>query len=100
MKNGFQGIAKTGCQDHRSAAQGTIQGTGPKKNVIRKSRTSRWRGAVLILVNLLMVAHFIQWRTTGRTISPVEPSETIYTLQQGAINAVFIFFGVAILATL
>ena len=31
---------------------------------IRKSRTSRWRAAVLILVNLLMVAHFIQWRAT------------------------------------
>jgi polyferredoxin len=55
---------------------------------------------VLILVNLLMVAHIIQWRTTGRTISPIEPSETIYTLQQGAINAGFIFFALAILTTL
>jgi len=91
---------KTGCQDHRLALQGAIQGAGPRRDAIRKSRTSRWRAAVLILVNLLMVAHFIQWRTTGRTISPVEPSETIYTLQQGAINAGFIFFALAILTTL
>ena len=92
---------KTGCQDHRSQ-QGTIRspGTGSRGNGIRKSKTSRWRAAVLILVNLLMVAHIIQWRTTGRTISPIEPSETIYTLQQGAINAGFIFFALAILTTL
>ncbi|HEX7516857.1 MAG TPA: 4Fe-4S binding protein [Chthoniobacterales bacterium] len=67
---------------------------------IRKSKTSRWRAAVLILVNLLMVAHVIQWRIMGRTISPIEPSETMHTLQQGAINAGFIFFSLAILTTL
>ena len=54
--------------------------------------TSRWRGAVLLGVNLLMVAHIIQWRITGRTISPIEPSETMHTLQRGAVNAGFIFF--------
>ncbi|MBC7911113.1 MAG: tetratricopeptide repeat protein [Pyrinomonadaceae bacterium] len=36
----------------------------------------------------------------GRTISPIEPSETMYTLQRGAVNAGFIFFTLAILATL
>ena len=36
----------------------------------------------------------------GKTISPIEPSETMYTLQQGAVNAGFIFFALAILATL
>ena len=67
---------------------------------MRKSKTARWRGAVLLGVNLLMVAHIIQWRITGRTISPIEPSETMHTLQKGAINAGFIFFALAILATL
>ena len=47
-----------------------------------------------------MIAHYIQWRITGVTISPIEPSETMYTLQSGAINAGFIFFTLAILATL
>ncbi|HEY2802018.1 MAG TPA: tetratricopeptide repeat protein [Chthoniobacterales bacterium] len=46
-----------------------------------------------------MVAHLIQWRITGRTVSPIEPSETMATLQHGAINAGFIFFGLALLAT-
>jgi len=93
---------KTGCEDHRSAQQGAIRspGTGLGKTGIRKSKTSRWRATVLILVNLLMVAHFVQWRITGRTISPIEPSETMSTLQQGAINAGFVFFALAILATL
>jgi len=47
-----------------------------------------------------MAAHFVQWRLMGQTISPIEPSETMYTLQRGAINAGFIFFTVAILGTL
>jgi polyferredoxin len=70
------------------------------KSGIRKSKTSTWRGAALILLNLLMIAHIIQWRIMGKTISPIEPSETMHTLQRGAINAGFIFFALAILATL
>jgi len=47
-----------------------------------------------------MIAHIIQWRLMGRTVSPIEPSETMYTLQNGFVNAGFIFFTLAILATL
>ena len=47
-----------------------------------------------------MIAHVIQWRVVGKTVSPIEPSETMYTLQKGFINAGFIFFSLAILATL
>lgn len=36
----------------------------------------------------------------GTTVSPIEPSEAMSTLQQGAINAGLIFFSLAILATL
>jgi polyferredoxin/tetratricopeptide (TPR) repeat protein len=67
---------------------------------IRKSKTSRWRAASLILLMLLMIGHIVQWQLTGRTVSPIEPSETMYTLQSGAINAGFIFFSLAIIATL
>jgi NAD-dependent dihydropyrimidine dehydrogenase PreA subunit/uncharacterized membrane protein len=67
---------------------------------MRKSKTGRWRGAVLTLLNLLMIAHIIQWRLMGKTVSPIEPSETMHTLQRGAVNAGFIFFALAILATL
>jgi tetratricopeptide (TPR) repeat protein/ferredoxin len=67
---------------------------------IRKSKTSRWRAAALITLNLFMIAHIIQWRIVGKTISPIEPSETMQTLQGGFVNAGFIFFTLAILATL
>ena len=38
-----------------------------------------------------MIAHIIQWWVMGRTVSPIEPSETMYTLQKGFVNAGFIF---------
>ena len=96
---------KSGCDSQRVGNQELIESSLRRRlpiqaNGIRKSRTSRWRGAVLLGVNLLMVAHIIQWRITGRTISPIEPSETMHTLQRGAVNAGFIFFSLAILATL
>jgi polyferredoxin/tetratricopeptide (TPR) repeat protein len=71
-----------------------------QKTGIRKSKTSRWRAAALIVLNLFMIAHIVQWRTMGKTVSPIEPSETMYTLQQGFVNAGFIFFTLAIVATL
>jgi polyferredoxin/Flp pilus assembly protein TadD len=66
----------------------------------RHSRARGWRAGALITLNLLMIGHFIQWRLTGTTVAPIEPSETMYTLQSGAINAGFIFFTLAIIATL
>lgn len=73
----------------------TVQESG-----IRKSKTSRWRAIALISLTLLMIAHFVQWWLMGTTVSPIEPSETMYTLQRGAVNAGLIFFSLAILATL
>ena len=96
---------KRGCENRELKNQGLIQipafeNFPARKSGIRKSKTSRWRAAALIFVNLFMVAHVIQWRITGRTVSPIEPSETMHTLQRGAINAGFIFFALAILATM
>ncbi|MGQ0542201.1 MAG: 4Fe-4S binding protein [Blastocatellia bacterium] len=70
------------------------------KGGIAHSLTSRWRAVALITLQLLMVAHIIQWRIMGTTVSPIEPSEAMYTLQNGAVNAGVIFFSLAILATL
>src|SRR3954464_1244860 len=99
---------KAGCEDRqamRLAAAGqtarpAVVTTPMVSGGIRPSKSSRWRATVLILVNLLMIAHLVQWRMTGRTISPIEPSETMHTIQRGAVNAGFIFFSLAILATL
>src|SRR5437660_12844559 len=85
---------KSGCEDQQAKRQGLPQ------RGMRKSKTGRWRAAALILLNLFMIAHVIQWRITGKTVSPIEPSETMHTLQKGFINAGFIFFSLAILATL
>ncbi len=97
---------KTGCESQkqvkkqRSIELPVLKNAAPQKDEIRASRTSRWRAAALIALNLLMIAHVIQWWLVGRTVSPIEPSEAMFTLQNGAVNAGFIFFTLAILATL
>jgi polyferredoxin/tetratricopeptide (TPR) repeat protein len=96
---------KPGCgssqiKKKRSIKLPVLDGAPEQSGEIRKSRNSRWRAVALITLNLLMIAHIIQWRLMGQTISPIEPSETMYTIQQGAVNAGFIFFALAILATL
>jgi polyferredoxin len=59
------------------------------------------RAAVLVAVNLLMAGHIALWVVSGMrsTISPVEPSESMYTLERGIVNAGFVFFAVAIAST-
>jgi len=96
---------KSGCtapevKKQRSIQLPVLDHAAAEQSLIKKSKSSRWRAIALIVLNLLMVAHIIQWRMMGTTISPIEPSETMYTLQKGAINAGFIFFGLAIIATL
>lgn len=60
----------------------------------------RVRAAVLISVHVLFLAHLTHWFIAGRTVSPVEPSEAMETLQTGRVNAGAIFFGAALLSTL
>ncbi len=67
---------------------------------IRKSRSGPWRATVLISVHVAILLHIAHWAVAGRTLSPVEPSETIFTLVYGQINAGVIFFALAILSTL
>ncbi len=67
---------------------------------VRASRNSRRRAIVLIVVHVLMAIHIVQWLIVGRTLSPVEPSEAMYTLNRGEVNAGFLFFLAAIAATL
>jgi hypothetical protein len=114
----FANSVKSGCLSGELKAAGAIPGRASagasafakatagqavpsySKTDIPKSKTGRWRAVALILLNLFMIAHIIQWRLMGRTVSPIEPSETMYTLQNGFVNAGFIFFSLAILATL
>ena len=77
-----------------------LNGSGTGVSARRVSRMSRWRAAVLVSVHLLIIAHVLHWWYAGRTVSPIEPSESMYTLQRGEINAGFLFFAAALLATL
>lgn len=71
----------------------------------KKSRAGFWRTLVLILVNLAIVGHIAMWIVQGmgkgphKTLSPVEPSESMYTLETGVVNAGFLFFAAALLLT-
>ncbi len=100
---------KSGCTSKKAEKKRSIElpilknspDNSPRQGeAISHSRASIWRAGALIALTLLMIAHVIQWRLTGQTVSPIEPSETMHTLQRGAVNAGFIFFSLAILATL
>ncbi len=71
-----------------------------RPNLVRKSRTARWRAIVLITIHVLIAAHIVQWLITGMTLSPLEPSEAMYTLETGALNAGFVIFALALLSTI
>lgn len=97
MKSGCEGRKET---PRRRIELPILKNGASHESGIRHSRTSVFRAGVLITLNLLMVIHIVQWWAMGTTVSPIEPSEAMYTIQQGAINAGFIFFTLAILATL
>ncbi len=60
----------------------------------------RWRAVVLVTVHVIIAIHVGLWLAMGSTLSPVEPSESMQTLELGVINAGFIFFVLALLSTL
>jgi tetratricopeptide (TPR) repeat protein/ferredoxin len=64
------------------------------------SKRSRWRAVSLILVHVAIFIHVLHWKATGRTLTPVEPSEAMKTLELGYVNAGFILFAILILGTL
>lgn len=67
---------------------------------VRPSKRTRWRVGVLIGVHLVVFAHVVHWQLTGRSISPVEPSEAYETVAHGVVNAGFVLLGLTLLSTL
>ncbi len=80
---------------------GQAQPCGPGDR-IKPRPTRRWRVRALVLigVHVAIALHILHWKLTGRTVTPVEPSEAMQTLELGYVNAGFILFVVLILATL
>jgi len=66
----------------------------------RPSKRGLWRGIVLLTLTLIFIAHFIQSLVGETTLSPLEPSEAMQTLELGYVNAGFLLFCAAILGTL
>ncbi len=93
---------KTGrCEGAADTADSDLPVAGRGKlSHVRKSTNSKWRAIVLLSVHLLVAAHVTHFLIAGRTLSPVEPSEAMYTLELGQVNAGFLFLIVALLGTL
>lgn len=72
----------------------------PAASQVRKSARTRWRAATLVAVHILVAAHITHYAVSGRTLSPVEPSESMDTLEYGYLNAGGVFFAMALLASL
>jgi len=66
----------------------------------RVSRAGRWRALVLIVVHVAIALHIGHYMATGRTVSPLEPSESMAFTGDGLVNAGVIFFALAIASTL
>jgi len=73
--------------------------TGPRPELLPAAPAHRPRGAprpnrrglvragVLVAVHLAVLAHLAHWRVAGRTLTPLEPSEAMQTLELGWVNA-------------
>ena len=66
---------------------------------IARSRASRVRAFVLVLVHLAIAAHIAHWYSTGETMTPLEPSEAMEFSKHSVINAGFVFFLAATVLT-
>lgn len=72
----------------------------PKCGPVRPSKVSRKRAYVLIAVHVLIGLHIWHWYATGKTMTPLEPSEAMETIEVGRINAGFLLFVTLIAGTL
>lgn len=66
----------------------------------RASKATRWRAGVLIFVHLLAAIHIGHWLSTGSTVSPFEPSESMEFAKNSIVNTGLVFFAVTIASTL
>src|SRR5262245_36529431 len=86
--------------ERRASDRPRLDAHVPRCGTPRRSPRSWRRAAALILVHLLVVVHVAHWKTTGRTVTPLEPSEAMQTLELGYVNAGAIVFAALILLTL
>lgn len=68
--------------------------------VPRPNRRGLVRAAVLVAVHLAVLAHLAHWRVSGRTLTPLEPSEAMQTFELGLVNAGFVLLVASVALTL
>jgi polyferredoxin len=71
----------------------------PRGEVSGPKRGRYLRAVVLIAVHVGFVAHFAHWKVAGETLTPMEPSEAMETLELGYVNAGFLVLGLSVLLT-
>ena len=71
-----------------------------RRSVIRKTKAGPRRAIVLLLVQAAIAVHVAHWMSTGRTLSPLEPSESMQFSKSSVVNAGLIFFALSIGSTL
>lgn len=86
-----------GCGPQRRIPLPLLGETARSPRVVSRGR---WRAFVLLGVHILIAAHIAHAMSGRRTLSPVEPSEAMYTLELGKLNAGSVFLLVALLGTL
>jgi Tfp pilus assembly protein PilF/NAD-dependent dihydropyrimidine dehydrogenase PreA subunit len=67
---------------------------------MRRSKSGPRRAWVLVGVHVLAAIHIAHWASTGSTISPLEPSESMEFAKHSVVNAGLVFFALMILSTL
>ncbi|MCB9833884.1 MAG: 4Fe-4S binding protein [Planctomycetes bacterium] len=75
-------------------------GTRSKERGAPRVRMGRRRAWVLAGVHLVIFLHLLHWQLAGRSLSPLEPSETMYALGDGLINAGAILMALSTLSVL
>lgn len=91
------------CTDENSSQalpQSFFDPASVTRGVPRKSKTAARRAWVLGAVHVLLFAHLLHWFLSGRSLSLLEPSEAMYTMAQGVINAGMIFLVIVMASTL
>lgn len=89
---------QTAC--NQSLGLPVIQPGKPASSAPKLKSGRGWlRACVLIAVHLLILLHITHYWLNGQSLSPVEPSEAMYTIELGLVNAGAIFFGLAIVST-
>lgn len=101
-------MSKQGCQEPVEAERTGRQSVSLpilKMPSPPQSTMGKWRAIALILIHVAIAAHIVQWLLSGlrdgvrETLSPVEPSEAMFTLELGQLNAGFVMFALAVAST-